>query len=87
MSDLRAAVEALQTPERYKDDANGNWFTTDMEYGWECAAQAILALIDAHQCYDEAALAEALTYYYIAACVPSDRATQDAAAIIARLRA
>lgn len=50
----REAVEAYAarlrdnmpgTPKRHENDANGNWFTTDMEYGWDCAIAAVLDLI------------------------------------------
>ncbi len=46
---LREAAErvrALDAPKRYENDANGNWFTTDMEYGWDCGVDAVLAILD-----------------------------------------
>lgn len=43
---IRAAVEGIPTPKRHENDANGNWFTVDMEYGWECGVQAVLAILD-----------------------------------------
>jgi hypothetical protein len=41
-----AEVRALPTPKRYENDTNGNWFTTDMEYGWDCAIETVLRLSD-----------------------------------------
>lgn len=45
LSDLREKVLAIPTPKRYENDANGNWFTTDMEYGWDCAIEAAAAVL------------------------------------------
>jgi len=60
---LRAAILAIPTPKRYENDANGNWFTTDMEYGWDCAIEAAAALASspAPAGLDVERLAEAIT--------------------------
>ena len=55
-SDLLAAVEALRPPKRYENDRNGNWWTTDMEYGWDVAIQDVLALLRSTPASREAGL-------------------------------
>lgn len=43
--DAAAFLDALSSPPRYQNDANGNWWTTDMEYGWEMAIEAVRAAL------------------------------------------
>jgi hypothetical protein len=86
--DLRAAVpDDLRY--RHRPGAEGDYreHGTDVYHIW-CDAAKLLAIIDAHRCYDEAALAEALRLWTASFLERQPDAYYEAgaAAIIERLR-
>jgi hypothetical protein len=43
--DAIAAVDNLFAPKRHEEDINGNWWTTDMEYGWDRGTMAAIDIL------------------------------------------